>query len=131
MTIKAGTALTLAQAAQKLSAVNYPAKDARRLGLLLALLRAHPEVIATEMARANSIRLHGKESPKDSGNYTVPPNMLGAFLADYAPVANKDIEMDLPRLPLSILERAPEMTPEEMAAMEPLWEPEPLAAVKE
>ena len=65
------------------------------------------------------IRKHGVE--KD-GAISVPPEKLPAFLAEYGPIAEKPIDFELTPLPMAILEHAPEMTPGDMIALEPLFE---------
>lgn len=106
-------------ALQKLSAASFPAKEAFALAKALAKLRSNADVIATDEARRACATRHGKDNGQ--GQTVVPPENFAAFIAEYEPIASQEIELDIEPLPLSILDHAPEMTPEDMLALMDLW----------
>ena len=119
MQLKAGVAVQMLLSLQKLGNTSYPAREAFLIAKIQSILRSNPDVVATDAARMSAMKLHGSE--KD-GQLTVSGDGLAKFLADYEPIADQDLEIDLPKLPLSILDRAPEMTPNEMNWLGPLFE---------
>ena len=114
--VRAAHALAAIQALQKLSGANFPAMEAFQIAKTLATLTANTTLVATDKTRLAMAKKYGAE--KD-GMITVPPDKMLAFIADYGPVADAFVELDLARLPFSILEHAPQMTPAEMMALQP------------
>ena len=117
--LAAGHAIVAIQALQKLMAAPFPAMEAFQIAKALAVLSVNPNVVATDRTRLAMVRKHGVE--KDGG-VSVPPEKMPAFLAEYGAVAEKPVEFDLAPLPMAILEHAPEMTPGDMVALQPLFE---------
>ena len=118
--VNAGQALVALQALQKLAGANFPAMEAFQIAKAIATLNADTNVVAIDRTRHAMAKKHGVE--KD-GMLSVPPEKMPAFLAEYGPVADASIEVDLAPLPFSILEHAPEMTPAELMALEPFLAP--------
>jgi hypothetical protein len=125
--ITAGAALLALEALHKWLVVPFPVSDAFALGRVIARLKLQPDLAAAETARAAAARAYGTDV--GGGQSRVPPDRQAAFMADYGPVANTPLKLDVPRLPVSILEYArthplemPVMTPLEMMALEPFWE---------
>jgi len=119
MQVKAGVAVQMLLSLQKLGNTSYPAREAFLIAKVQSILRSNPDVVATDAARMSAMKLHGSE--KD-GQLTVFGDGIAKFLADYEPISSQDLELDLPKLPLSILDRAPEMTPNDMNWLGPLFE---------
>ena len=119
MQVKAGVAVQMLLSLQKLGNTSYPAREAFLIAKVQSILRSNPDVVATDAARVSAMKLHGSEQGEQ---VTFSKDGLAKFLADYEPIADQDLEIDLPKLPLSILDRAPEMTPNEMNWLGPLFE---------
>ncbi len=117
--LAAGQAIVAIQSLQKLMAAPFPAMEAFQIAKALAVLSANPNVVATDRTRLAMVRKHGVEK---QGGISVPPEKLPAFLAEYGPIAEKPIDFELTPLPMAILGHAPEMTPGDMIALEPLFE---------
>jgi hypothetical protein len=102
---------------QKLSAAAgpLPAVDSFLIARVIAKLRNNPEVVATDAARRAAVQKHGKDNGQ--GQTVVSQDAIANFLAEYEPVASQLIELDIEPLPLSILEHAPKMTPEDMVPL--------------
>lgn len=111
--IPTGRALAALEVLKKLQADNN--KDAYRIGRVLYRLEAHPDLTAAEQSRMNLVRKFGDE--KD-GQFSVPAEKQAAFFTEYAAIANETIEIDVPMMPISVLDSAPVMKPGEAALLE-------------
>lgn len=114
--VAAGQALVALQALQKLAGANFPAMLAFQIAKAIATLTADTNVVAIDRTRHAMAKKHGVEH---NGVLTVPPEKMPGFIAEYAPVADALIEVEVTPLPFSILEHAPEMTPAELMALQP------------
>lgn len=119
ITIPRVQALHAAQGLQKLMASNFPARDAFRISKLVATLNANPDLTALEAVRSATVQRFGV---KENGAITVPPERMPEFLAEYEPVAMTPMELEIVPLPASVLDHAPEMTPQDMLTLEPFFE---------
>jgi hypothetical protein len=103
-----GQAVQALQVLARFADYDFPADAGRlRFGVArtFAALRSVPEVIAAEAARQAAIRHHGKDDGK--GQVRVLPEALAAFLAEYAPVAEQEIELTVTKLPAQVMDFAP------------------------
>jgi hypothetical protein len=116
-----GQALNAHTALQKMLAAQFPAKQAFAISRNIARLGACPDVPACEAARLAAIRNFGVPLP-DGAGMTVPPERMAEFLAEFQPIAVAEIELDITPIPVAVLERAPDMSPSDMMALEPFWE---------
>ena len=121
ISIPVGQALQALEVLQQWGAASFPAKQAFQIGKLSARLRLHPDVIAADQARMAAFKKFGAEV---EGRIKIPPQQLKQFSDEYSPVANSPCEIEAQRLPISILEHAPNMTPDEMTMLEPFLEKE-------
>ena len=117
ITLPVGQALQALQALQRLGSAPLAARDAFAIARATARLLAVPEIVATEAARMAAVRSHGKQV---GGNYTVPPECMEAFVAEFQPIALRPVSLPGIRIPLSALEAAPAITPAEMMVLDPL-----------
>ena len=116
-----GNAINALSSFQGLAASNFPARVAYRIGRLITRLQLNPDIMAAEKIRAAAVRKFGTE--KDA-MISVDPDKQREFSDEYGPVASTMIDLDIQRLPVSILDHAPEMTPADMAVLEPFLEDE-------
>jgi len=117
ITMPAGQALQALQTLQRLGSAPLAARDAFAIARATARLLAVPEIVATEAARMAAVRSHGKQVGE---NYTVPPECMEAFVAEFQPIALRPVRLSGIRIPLSALEAAPAITPAEMMVLDPL-----------
>ena len=118
--IPVGQALQALQVLQRMATVQFPvAMHAYRIGRVIARLQMHPDLMAADEARATAVRKFGAE--KD-GQISVAPDRIAEFSAQYGPIAVLPVSLEVPKLPVAILEHAPPMTPADMMALEPFLE---------
>jgi hypothetical protein len=91
----------------------FEAKDAHRIARSIALLRAHPEVMATAQTRDKLIQRYSQ-----NGRVTD----IDSLNANYSPIAGEKINLEIVTIPIAVLESAPKMTPFEMLSLEQFWE---------
>lgn len=118
----AGQASKALNALGKMFTVEYPGKHSFAINRNLARLRNDPTVAACEMTRVGLIHKLGVQ--REDGNFTIPPNSakLAEFIAEFQPVAETEVEIDVVPISTDALNFAPKMFPEEMGALDPFWE---------
>jgi hypothetical protein len=119
ITLPVGRALQALEALQKMGETKFPAKEAYHFGRLLKRLQTNPDILAANQSRIDSAKKFGVE--KD-GQIAIPPERINEFAAEYEQVAAIPVELDVPVLPVSILDHAPPMLPSEMMALEQFFE---------
>lgn len=119
--VKAGDAAAALEPFSRLSGKTLPARAAFSVARAFAVLRAHPDVIATESARQAAVRKYGVEA---DGNVSVQPENAAAFTEEYLPIASALIELDVKKLPASIWDSVPDMSVSDALALMPFCEEE-------
>jgi hypothetical protein len=99
----------------------WPAMESYCIGRVVSRLEAHPDVVAALQAQWAAAKRVGTE--KD-GMINVPPERVAEFYAEFGPVAQSPIELDLPLLLFSFLDHAPPMTVADARILESFMEAE-------
>lgn len=115
ISIAVGRALEALRILERLAASPYPARAAYRIGRLVARLQMNPDVIAAEKTRQEVVRKLGVE--KD-GQISVPADKLQCFSDEYGSVAAVVVELDIVKLPVSVFEDGPYISPADMVILQ-------------
>jgi hypothetical protein len=118
--IQVGEAVESVAALAKLASASMPPRMAYDVMLLLAELRQCPEVIACSKAKDAAMQRHGKDV--GGGHYEFTPEQMASFSAEYAPIAAATLKVAAKRLPLTVLDHAPQMSPNDIFALRPFLE---------
>jgi hypothetical protein len=121
--IPCGQALVALEVLAHFAAHDFPSDQGRlrfAVARAFAALRSVPEVVACDAARQAAARHHGKEA---DGKIQVPPENVAAFIAEYGPVADEEIELRIAKLPAAVAEFVPPgVTPNDLIPLMPFIE---------
>jgi hypothetical protein len=102
--VTVGQALDALLAMQKIltSCTFEKSIDTYLLARVVARLRMNPEIVATENTRASIVQKYTKIDPS-TGSWQIPPDKMQEYAQDYGCFALASVELDVPKLPVSIL----------------------------
>jgi hypothetical protein len=119
LTMPSGQAFQALQALQRMATMDeFPGALSYRIARVIARLQINPDLMAFDTARAAIVRKLSGGAP------SLPADKLPEFMAEYDPLAMTPITLDLPRLPLAILDHAAKIKPADVMALEPFLEEE-------